>query len=267
MRYEILKASSVAEAFQVAVEFLDEWAVTVPPVCWFRGVHDATLPLTPSAYWERRKGYDEYQTLLVFVQEAVAFREIGSLNEWPTYYLAQHHGIPTRLLDWTESFSAALFFAFDGWDGRTTPCIWILQPSSLNEVVLGWHGVLAPEKLPEAELWLPSQIGRSTFLTMQDSDGVIYDNKWPLAIYPKKVNQRLHAQQGAFTVHGRQTEPLDKLLEIKGAEVGDVLVRIDLKKCKKDSVLNEMFLLGIRRSAIYPDIDNFVRQMKDASNW
>lgn len=261
---QIIESDSIANGFQAAVDLIATWAVDDPPLCWFRGVKDASLDLRPGAYW--RVGYNEFEPLLMFAQEGVAFTHVGSLDEWDTYYLAQHHRIPTRLLDWTESFSAALFFAFDGWDGATTPCIWILQPGPLNGVFLSWDGIVAPENNPETDSWLPKKIAMANPI-QQDADGLSYDNRWPLAIYPKKTNTRMNAQQGAFTVHGHHSGAIDSLVTQAGGDPQDVLARIDLKGFDKDDVVSHLGLLGIRRSAVYPDVDNFVRQVKEYYKW
>ena len=125
-------------------------------LCWFRGVKDARLSLLPGAYW--RTDYNEMDALLQFSQEGRAFAPVGEVDDWKTYYLAQHNGIPTRLLDWTENFVTALFFATDGWSGDTRPCVWVVQPECINQLSIGWSGLISPERNTELNAWTPSQI-------------------------------------------------------------------------------------------------------------
>lgn len=259
---KIIEATSISQAFAVTADFIESWG---GDYCWFRGVKNSGLKLLPGAYW--RKNYDEALNILTFTQEGVAFAPIQHYNSWDTYQLAQHHGIPTRLLDWSESFSAALFFALDAWDGITTPCIWICKPELLNEKFMGWKGILAPESSSYLNLWLPKSIALSSKSSKDDDDGYIYDNDWPLAIYPKKANKRIAAQQGVFTVHGRRNEDLIHLFKEKGGREEEAFARVELRFSDKMVAFSHLKMLGVRRSAIYPDVDNLVKQIQEDHGW
>ena len=264
MPIKTIRADSLGDAFEKTIKFLSAWTRDGDPSCWFRGVKDKSLDLRPGAYW--RKNYDEVGPLVMFAQEGVAFAEIEKMNCWKTYYLAQHSQIPTRLLDWTDSFSAALFFALDGWKGETIPCIWIMQPNLLNQRFLGWDGVLAPEGFKETDIWLPNQIAQGK-AKLRDDGGYIYDNSWPLAIYPKKNNQRISAQRGNFTVHGTQKEPLDVLFAKKGGKSERVFARLELHLKDSGRAIQNLRLLGVRRSSIYPDMTSFVSDIQEEYKW
>lgn len=263
MRTEI--AASITQAFEKAIEIVSDWtsADDPRPYCWFRGINDATLTLAPGAYWRTR--YNEHETMVEFCREAPAFVPIGSLDSWEAYYLAQHHGIPTRLLDWSDSFASALFFALDRWDGVKEPCIWILRPYAVNEISLKWQGVLCPENhRNDTAGWLPTGVKTPTIRT--SADNFSYNNEWPLAIIPTLSNKRLISQKGTFTVHGIDKSPIEEFIKIHPTP-DEVLAKIVLQACSRESCKNHLHMLGIRRSTIYPDIDNFVLDLKESGGW
>jgi FRG domain-containing protein len=79
----------------------------------FRGQIDASWPLIPKI---GRKKYkyalkDERSFFRAWKRQAVAYFSRDTIDDWDYLALAQHHGLATRLLDWTRNPLVALFFA------------------------------------------------------------------------------------------------------------------------------------------------------------
>src|SRR5262249_6697533 len=91
----------------------------------FRGHGDATYQLIPSVgrikHQSRTREKAESSLLAMFRRAAVQHIERPPASDWEWLALAQHHHLPTRLLDWSYNALVALYFATsqaEALDGR-----------------------------------------------------------------------------------------------------------------------------------------------------
>ncbi|WP_051380573.1 FRG domain-containing protein [Bradyrhizobium sp. WSM1743] len=145
----------------------------------FRGVASVRFPLVTSV-GRQREGYEysearEQALFNQFKREALPFLPVRPASNWEWLALAQHHGVPTRLLDWSESPSVSLFFAVWGND----------------EEDAGLYIIRRPEEVKPGDLEQQSPFGVT--------DVAFF--------YPGYVTPRLVSQRGLFTVHPKPDQP------------------------------------------------------------
>ena len=101
---------------------------------WFRGQH-GDWPLYPKLYRPEYGGHARVRRDLVeeeireqFISEAHIFCETipAGDDDWEWYFLMQHFGAPTRLLDWTEGALLGLYFSIRGNPGYYNSVVWAL---------------------------------------------------------------------------------------------------------------------------------------------
>jgi hypothetical protein len=171
--------------------------------------------------------------------------------------MMQHHGIPTRLLDFTESPFIALFFAFD--DAKPTQsdncAIWALDYRSLMKSALdyikgkGETLTLSYEDVQKQQ--------DKYFEVVIDKHS--YDVLWTTE--PGMLNLRLERQLGSFLVCGNIGKQIAELIP-------EFLTRKSLKKIVIPirlfgEIHNMLIRMGINHSKLFPDIDGLGKDIKE----
>jgi hypothetical protein len=125
-----LVANSVPEFLALAGKFTDQWFQKEKnwgP--WFRGHGDARWELMPKLYREkppnRGRRIVEDELRQDFMMRAPRLSNERPQNSWEWYFLMQHSGAPTRLLDWTESALIALYFAVRDKKDDADAAVWV----------------------------------------------------------------------------------------------------------------------------------------------
>ena len=221
---------------------------------WFRGVDQSQYKLYPTIYrktlW-KYKEWDAHNITNEFIHKAKGYIEASEKNtKWEWYQIMQHYGCPTRLLDWTEGYLIALYFAVRNLNNVLTPCVWILNPYDLNH-----SSVESPT------------IFYADSVTMEKEDRIIQDYlhddlgkipKYPIAILPPYVNKRMTAQRSCFTVHGSVKDGFGSLHN-SFQQFNVVQLRIRTKSA--ETIRNQILRAGINEATLFPDLEGLAREL------
>lgn len=161
-------------AFQHLHKIIDE-KYKFNPLVVYRGVKDVSYKLVPKV--GRIKNYNlelEEDILRLFEIYAVPFLDYKPENRWEWLAIAQHHGLPTRLLDWTRNPLVATFFA--------------VEEETDKDSAL--YAFIADEELDLGEIPDPLKV---------NVEGVVLTSH---------ITRRIVAQSGLFTIHPNPLEPL-----------------------------------------------------------
>ncbi len=158
-------------------------------------------------------------------------REPKSKLEWMIQ--AQHHGLPTRLLDWSSNPLKALFFAVENAD---------------HDDIDGKVFVFTPR------MWS----------TNSDKIGDIEKDNCIDVFYPIILNDRVLAQEGCFILFPQRNDHDNFKPLNEGFSTSDAinLSSIIIKKEIKSSIRKQLELLGINDMTMFPGLDGISKRIR-----
>lgn len=155
--------------------------------------------------------------------------------------IGQHFGLPTRLLDWTESATTALYFACA--EDTTDGIVFILNPVDLNRL-----------SYPKKPRVLDPQQDRDVirrYLRMGPNRST--SGRYPVAVNPIWNSERLILQKGVFTLHGGRF----------GLDGGiPSLVAILILREHKTRLHAELERIGVDEMTLFPELEHSCAHLK-----
>lgn len=221
---------------------------------WYRGQSNAQHGLVPTVgrdhvYAGRTRRFPakiELELLHRFRRRT--YLEFGRLlTAGEALFVARHHGLPTRLLDWTANALFGLFFACDG-DANNAGKLWALKRYRAG-AQLDSLEIARCDSEPQLIRLLDGGRGAKPRFKL---------------IEPLYNSPRLRAQDGGFTVHDRPDVPLEKYEGTRFREKDldvELLVSWTIEKAAKRTLIEELSGLGITRRIVYPDLDGIARSL------
>jgi len=275
-------ARSLSEYFSVVRGIRKNWRVPEKNELWFRAEdsnHRRTF-LQPGLYRPRKAGLRKsVQDLLdlendlyaEFGRCATQLSDLTFTDEewaWDTYFLMQHHGVPTRILDWTDGALIALHFAVKNKPIplKSGSIIYAFDPYWLIELLekhsdrrnskRRWKRYCSKRPWDRDEdewddLYLP--------LDKEDkSDPLLRVPLTPILWDSPHLARRVAAQRSRFMIFGSDPLWLSAMSKLARSK----MVSITIPTNAINGIRNELRDAGVTESVVFPDLDGLGRELR-----
>jgi hypothetical protein len=245
----------IAEVNKIKTKWVYEDGEDFSP--WFRGQASVDYSLLPGLYRGMMDDdliEDEISYRRGFESKAFPFlAETYGIPSgyWEWYFLMQHYGLPTRLLDWTEGSLIALYFSlfYRSDKDRSNACVWLLNPYGLNKHFHNTAWIFSyRDRIMDKYLW-------DIFDDLDERRNSLPLS--PIAFEPALKSKRIVAQKGCFTMHGKEATPLDQVDGLKGC-----LYKIEIDHHNIKDIMDEIIMAGISESNLFPELSGLSRELK-----
>lgn len=234
-------------------------------VPWFRGTTNVQYSLEPTllrnnqllnCYNQNKKNIKVIERYLLQRFRFGGRREFSTLRvdrsiDW--VFLMQHHGLPTRLLDWSKNALTALYFAIRKQKNNDDAAVWVIDPRRLSEACSLGRSIVFPTGDKEKLL-------RQYYSLTQTTTKPAY----PIPVIPPPLlSERLAAQQSRFTYHTEKRLGLEQFaIKFARADKCWYLVKLIIP-CGKTQIqiLRTLRLVGITLPDITPGLDNIALEI------
>lgn len=205
---------------------------------FFRGQSNEQWPLVPGCAREPHNIHDDealFHEWLSKSGERLGINEYYAKRPLLLLTIAQHYGLPTRLLDWSFSPLVALYFAC-----RTG------------------HDTDAAVYLYKRDKHTPYNVnGMKSHNDSIEIGGMDYDMVFMLS---PRTSDRMESQLGLFSLHAKPGKPFEECMQ-----PNDKLVKIVIPANLKTFVLIELDFMGIRASTIFAGDDGAAQEIKETN--
>ena len=217
-----------------------------PDTVWYRG-HTNNQYYLLSSLLRYENGIEKEQYLFDTFKKFSNRIFERRRSDWETLFEMQHYGVPTRLLDWSETFGIALFFACGpyyraGFDAA----LYLLNPVELNKQ----SGISDVYRIPDDE---------GEF----DYKGVYWHKRpfapqAPISVEPHFINDRMKAQRGMFTVDDDSIESIEERFP-------RAVRKVTLPSAAISDAQDFLNLANLNPLTVYPDQAGLSEYLRDNS--
>lgn len=266
----------------VPIKYLEDYFKCIRIVStnstWYRGESEEHKLLIPKIY--RNIGYtentgifDETEIAKVLKKERKYFQEfkrrgksivsrIDKDDFWSWYFLIQHYGGLTRLLDWSSNPAIALFMALDTSRDKTKdPVVYLLASTVLTHFAFKDINKDNPET---GRVLYPGEDDTDKWISnIIDNNNNIPDS--PIALLPANSDQRIISQKSCFTLFGKRLNGFIK----DGKQIvcpccdRRILHKIIIDGKFKDNLRQELIRIGVSSGTVFPGLEGLAKEINE----
>lgn len=274
------RVRSIGHFLDAVREIRSTWQIESRKELWFRGEGADYLDskLRPALYrrhepWALKSPSDlidiEDDLFEYFRRNSTELAEkellrVASADPWETYFLMQHYGAPTRLLDFSDGALIALHFALR--ENRSNDrVVYVVDPywlmdhieaktgdhQAAREAWVGFCRKYPSKGLDEDDwddCWLPNDNGHSE-VPVPD---------FPLVLEFDHFVRRVSAQRSRFVLMGTAPDFFNRLFEYSEARLAAIWIPDE----DASEIRTELRDAGVTESVIFPDLDGLGREVQ-----
>jgi hypothetical protein len=210
----------------------------------FRGqpTDEPLVPKLARLKWHGGRSLEMESLILAeFARTIPPFIQPGYDDEWDRLALAQHHGLPTRLLDWTYAATTALWFVVRN----------------------------GPEKCDcgtrrDGVVWLLKTSKEDFIDFRKDKPRPPIDPEDLTRIFrPRLISNRIAAQSGIFTIHAAKRPDPEPFIALEtNSNFTENLIKIVIPAASFESLQKELNVCGTNYATMFPDLDGNCRHLQ-----
>lgn len=227
----------------------------------FRGQSNESWGLTPSLLRHLNRSrlteeealklealaFDEFVSHAHLLLPFSVFQTTKDTISWWT--LMQHHGSPTRLLDWTGSIYVAAYFAVVD-DTDCDGSIWLIHVNSLNEKMKQKYG---QSGIPTSEGGIIEQ-----FLKPKAPHLVVFAQR-------RNKTDRMITQQGGFSICRNLLGAHGEIIEeaLAGRSIKTLFQKLIIPAEDKTLFIRKLRMMNITATSLFPGLDGLGKSIKE----
>ena len=175
----------------------------------------------------------EQQILDEFKREALPHLAFVPTNYWQWLAVAQHNGLPTRLLDWTRNPLVALWFAVNKPPRKGLPGVVWARGYNPSTVISSTEGLDSPFSIDRSSVYLPEYV------------------------FPY-----IQAQSGVFTIHHQHTDS-KRFVPFESTKHADLgLTKIEIPATSFAELRYHLFRFGINPATLFPGLSGIAARIR-----